>query len=496
MSPRIAFRVVGLLMCMLCLPRPALASENWSPESPLHAELLKAYAQDLDVFPTSSGVVRQSLASPASLVSFLGRNGVQVDTPTAEVLALHIELVMKGRAPRDVEVQRLVTAFKPGSRGLHGHIAEIDLAKTNPEARFSSDGSQSTDLTFRGSDGRVLAYGQLKCSESADRSLKGVIEDYICFHRHDWAGKSSVPYRGYIPMDQFDQLRRDGVIDADGRFSDPRGVDSRVREVMSDLSGYGSRNRDALQAGANRLALGEDVRSPILIKPLPESRETYLQRASAQNREYSSPKALRAAATSRPTFARGAAALAIGAFEGLNSRSPADVGLSASATVLGIAELGMPIKRVEMARTQRMLRKIPGWMRPELPKLSSMRSVGRLAVCIQIAIAGAFVGWDIYQYSNGSMTTRQFSRSMAQNGGGLGGALGGGWVGGQLGAGIGGPFAIFTAAAGAAVGATLGAFIGSFVGGEVNDAVWASFDERELNMALELIRDKCRGLDP
>lgn len=499
---RTGFTAVALALAVMSFPclRQALAEDAWSPHDPRHAELLKKYAEDVDVFPRASGVVRRSNASPESLAAFLGRNGVNVDLATAGVLVTHAELVVKGCDPRSVPESRFVSAYNPGWNGLHGHLAEVDLVKANPQYRFSNDGSKSTDMTIRDPDGRIVAYGQCKCEMSTEKSLDGVVADYVCFHAEDWKGKSGSDFLGWVPKDQFEELRASRAIDADGRFRDPGLLDEKVREVIRNRSRFGPENRRAIEAASARVLSGGASRSVLRIQPLPRAYDAYQRLANEQKAAYGSGKSLALAPSFKATLAGASLALAWDGLSIAGARDPGSAGLSATSASLAALERCGTIDGVQKLQVQRLLRTVPRWMRPQLPKVATVRFVGRWAGRIGIVVAVGFVAWDVFQYGRGNMTTREFSGAMAQSAGGFAGAWAGAEIGAMVGAECGTVLPVVGNAVGAAVGTVVGMSVGAWmvseITGYVNDGVWSTFDAAEREMAIGFIRAKAAAVQP
>ena len=110
-------------------------------------------------------------------------------------------------------------------------------------------------------------------------------------------------------------------------------------------------------------------------------------------------------------------------------------------------------------------------------RLAMAKVLGRAAgPAAAISIGGWEVGKNIYLYSRGDVTRRQFYTSTSQGLAGGGAALAGGYIGGQLGT-LGGPFAWLTIPAGAILGAGVGYWAGSSAAGYASNAWFDSLDE-------------------
>lgn len=483
--------LVAVLLGLLAVVRPSFAGQPWNPGNPVHANAIKSFACEEDMFPRMSNrrTVRASNASPAQLVKFLERQGIVVSEADAAILLREVELTVMGRDPTRIRAADLITARRPGATGLHGYVAELEFVKADPErVNFSTSGSETTDVTIREADGRVKQYVQVKCRKTADASFEGVVENWIKFHAKDRGGGQD--FLGAIPRDQFDQLVKEGILAPDGSVRDPAVIDELRAKINDRLPKYGAVNRGLLAKG---LQAG-DVHD-LKFKPLDGTYDEYVKKAAdhqAKSNQKGSPLQPPDRAPRRSTAAvgyGGAAALAILSFGQVRDMKSAM--FASGESLISFLEQAREFSGRQKYQVQRAMQAVPKWLKPSMPKVSSIRTVGRFAAGAGAVIAVAFVAVDVYRYSSGTMSTREFTSSASQ----MAAGMAGGWLGAKAGLFVGTSIGSVIPGAGTAIGGAVGAFVGAVIGSfggtlvasSATDAIWASFNEDERDYAIELI---------
>jgi len=462
MNPPLALARWTIALAVLLIYARVAQAEPWDAQDARHADALKAFVSDSALFPRlSNGAVSGCIAEPAHLVRYLKRQGVEIDADDADLLLKQVSLKVKGRKPGDIRADALVTAYRPGSSGRHGDFAELDYIKQNPgSAVWSGAGSQTTDITFRGLNGEVIGYGQLKCKSTAMSSAHGVVENFVKSQSSDWPGKKSLEFIGLIPSDQFDELVKRGVLDADGTMK-PAEFEKSVAQIDRNLesNGYGAQNRERLRVG--RKAIGSPASGAPLMrfKPLPQ---TYAELREVADR-FDADIIRRQAAGGQNQLLR-------------------PPSLRASKGVPGTRWSAAINNGNQKRALDRLVKRLPKALRPKLPRVASIRQISRVATRAAVVVAVLYVGWETYQFLNGEMSTREFQSSMAGLGGGL---LGGAAVGAAAGL-AGGPFVFITVP----VFSAIGGIIGGIAGSSAVDSYWSSLDKAELEYAIELIRKR------
>lgn len=495
MRRRLWSQIAALGIALACLARTALGATEWDPSNPVHVQVMHEFSCSEELFPRmSGGLVRSSYAKPEDLVRWLKRQGIAVSTDDAKTLLNEVELTIKGRNPRKIRPADLVGRREAGSTGLHGFFAELDFVKANPDyINFSTNASTTTDATRRDSSGRVRAYCQVKCRSTARDSCAGVVENWIKFHAKP-RGTSS-PFIGVIPRDQFDDAVRKGIIAADGTVS-AEFLKEIMAGIQQQLASKGSVNRDLIKAG-----LGAEKVHPLRFEPLPGTYDEYRETADAHEAKSVGPSSPLGAPGKAPRQAAAMAGMggaAVMALLGLaQSRDLPGAGLATAQGMAGMLEQGQGFSGQQKQAIQRALRTLPRWLRPSMPRVGDVRTVGRWAARVGALVAVIVMASDLVQYSRGEMTTQMFTTSAAQ----LAGGFAGGWAGGKAGLIIGAQIGTLICpglgtAVGGAVGATVGAIAGGFAGsmaaGSAASAVWASMDEQERDYAIDLIRERLR----
>lgn len=490
----------AVLLGLLSAIRPCLAGEAWNPNNDAHAKAIHAFACDEELFPTlSKGSVKASYATPSDLARHLARHGIDLSDSDAATLLNELELTIKGRNPRKISPADLVMARRPGSTGLHGHFAEIDYVKSNPDyVNFSSDGSATTDVTQRNRKGKVAKYCQVKCRSTAAASLEGIVENWLKFHAKDRGG--SAEFVGVVPKDQFEALVKEGKVAPDGTVRDTEmlsEIEGKVKDRV-DKGKYGATNQKLLQDG-----LAAKRSHPLKIAPLPKTYAEYTTDAAThQNNSTKSGSPLtQPAPTAKSSVAvagyGGAAALALLSLS--QSRDLKTAFLASAESMISILEQSKDFSGQQKYQVQRAMRALPKWLKPSMPKVSTIRSVGRWAARAGAVVAVAFLAVDVYRYANGTMSTRDFASSSSQ----LAAGVAGGWLGAETGLAVGasigsifpGAGTVIGGAIGAVVGGVIGSFGGAWVASTGTSAVWASFDKQEIEYAIELIRERYRAME-
>ncbi len=474
----------------------ASAGEQWDPNNRQHQAALQGWTQNESVFETSgNGLVRRSNASPDSLYEHLRRQGIDIGPGDATTVVTHADLSLKGKNPKSVPLGKLTKAWSPGNTGLHGHLAEIDLMKSNDKFAYSYEGSKSVDLTERGPDGKVKAYAQSKAMSTPGESLSGAVDNYVKHHQESWPGKFDAEFHAYLPKDQVEHLEASGVIDQDGRVKDPARMQEELDRVMKGAPSRGSENRKALESGMEHIEKPGTKKATLVIKSLPETYGTYRQRAQRHEAASHGPKSpLIPAGAKAGKFVAGAGAglAVVGLAQAIRGGgSFAQKGVSITQAALGVAELSQTYNGRAKQSVQRLLKRLPDWASVKVPKVETVRALGKWAVRGGAFIAAAMVAWDASQFARGRMTTRAFSGSLA----GTAGALAGAFLGGNFGAAAGaatGPFALICVPVFTCVGFLTGGVIGYWIPAKVNDAIWDSWDAAERKYALDLLRERIR----
>lgn len=501
MNPPLALARWMIALAVLLICARVAQAEPWDAQDARHADALKAFVSDSALFPRlSNGAVSGCIAEPAHLVRYLKRQGVEIDADDADLLLKQVSLKVKGRKPGDIRADALVTAYRPGSSGRHGDFAELDYIKQNPgSAVWSGAGSQTTDITFRGLNGEVIGYGQLKCKSTAMSSAHGVVENFVKSQSSDWPGKKSLEFIGLIPSDQFDELVKRGVLDADGTMK-PAEFEKSVAQIDRNLesNGYGAQNRERLRVG--RKAIGSPASGAPLMrfKPLPQTyaelremadkfdADIIRRQAAGGQNQLLRPPSLRASKGVPGT--RWSAAISVaGGLAGFAVIGSAQDAPRATLNVLDAAsglaaESGGFYNGNQKRALDRLVKRLPKALRPKLPRVASIRQISRVATRAAVVVTVLYVGWETYQFLNGKMSTREFQSSMAGLGGGL---LGGAAAGATAGL-AGGPFVYITVP----VCSAIGAIIGWIAGSSAVDNYWSSLDKAELDYAIELIRKR------
>jgi hypothetical protein len=485
---------VALLLSLAGAAHGQAGSGAWDALNEIHQRVAHAFACDPEMFPTmSGGVVKDSLATPGALAAHLRRHGIEITEQQAEILLREIELTIKGRNPRKIKPSDLVTARRPGSTGLHGELAEIDFIRQNPGyANFSTGGSTTTDATLR-TAGKVTSYCQVKCRSRAIDSVKGVVENWLKFHAVDRGGGRD--FLGVIPKDQFAQLVAEGKLSTDGSVKDAALLQSLEQSIAKNLPDYGAKNRELLQRG-----LAADKVHSLKFQPLPSTYQEYVENAkqhqAASNGPDSPLKAPRAAHASAKAVGVGAAAaLALTSMSGVRDARGAT--LAAGESALGFLEQFSDFSGSQKYEVQRALRGLPRWLRPSMPKVGTLRSIGRWGARLGAVVAVGFFAVDAYGYMTGRLSTRQFSTSSAQLGSGIAGGWAGGKVGLYVGATIGsavpGLGTAVCGAIGATVGAVIGSLAGSWIAGAASDSLWNALEASERDAWIEGILERHRA---
>jgi hypothetical protein len=462
------------LLAALLAVKASPAHAQVVADDPVHQRVMHALVNDPDVFPVtkSGGFVKgASPAAASALKARFKRLGVDADDIQAAALIDQVLVRSKGRVPSDIDAGTLLSPYKEGHK-THGDLAEVDVHRIDPARYgFSKGNSVSADGSIY-ENGKIVGHWQSKCEQSLTGSRDGILKDFKTFLRKDYRIGAQTPFEGFIPKDQYDELLRTGVIDADGRFRD-----------LSDL-----RSRVMKSPGPDPArSLDPETLRQLQFKPLPKPYAEYPARMNSLARDAKiGAYTHRSTPTATSRHVRGAALLAAVFELGSFRLSEAD-GLSTFSTAAAVMESTSTLKP-SPRDAKRFVERLPQSARSLVPSSRSLGKVGRGAGVAGILITAGIVGWDIYKYSSGQMSTRDFQTSMASSGGGLAGGLGGAFVGAKIGV-VGGPLGV---AVGAVIGGAIGGLSGAFFGESVVGGYWASLDAEELEYSIRLIEDKIR----
>jgi hypothetical protein len=495
------------LVLLLNFVRVARA-DAWDAQDARHAEALKAFVCDTEFFTRlSNGAVASVSATPGDLVRYLKRQGITITPDGAGLLLTHVSLKLKGRNPTGISANKLVTAYRQGSTGRHGDFAELDFVRRNPgTASWSNAGSQTTDFTFRGPNGEVTGYGQIKCRSTANKSAHDVVENFVKFQSSDWPGKSSSEFTGLIPRDQFDMLVKSGVLDSEGKMNQ-QALQQRMAQIdrTVEADGYGPLNRKRLNAGRAALRGSPTGLQRLRFKPLEQTYDEYRKMsddhdaATARRQQTKTSKSLlRTPARSLPLHAstRKSSAV-IGVFTGLLGLRDMQFSRNASRATLGVldAATGIAAESANLydGRQKRALNRIaknlPKALRQRLiPKVGSVRQFARGAGRVAAVVLVACAVWEICDYTSGATSTREFQSNMA----GLVGGIASGAAAGAAAGLYGGPIAFITVP----FCAIIGGIAGSIICSSAVDSYWATLDAKDLEFAIKLIRERFNSLPP
>lgn len=443
-------------------------------DDPVHQRVMHALVNDPDVFRVtkSGGFVKGASPDAASaLKARFKRLGVDADDIQAAALVDQVLVRSKGRVPSNVDAGTLLSPYKEGHK-THGDLAEVDVHRIDPARYgFSKGNSVSADGSIY-ENGKVVGHWQSKCEQSLTGSRNGILKDFKTFLRKDYRIGARAPFEGFIPRDQYDELRRTGAIDADGRFRD-----------LSDLRAQVMRSEGPDPARS----LDTETLRQLQFKPLPKPYAEYPARVTSLARDAKIGEYTHRSTPTATSRQARVAALMLAVYDiGSFRLSEAD-GLSTLSTVATVTESASSLKP-SSRDAKRFFERLPKSARPLLPSSRSLGRLGRGAGAAGILITAGVVGLDIYKYSSGQMTKRDFQTSMASSGGGLAGGFGGAMVGAKIGV-VGGPLGI---TAGAIIGGAVGGFTGAFFGESIAAGYWASLDAEELEYSIKLIEDKIR----
>ena len=134
-----------------------------------------------------------------------------------------------------------------------------------------------------------------------------------------------------------------------------------------------------------------------------------------------------------------------------------NVSQQSTKSILASSAQGFAVKRIAVLRQSRVA----------LVTKVMLRSAGRIAFVVALAMDAKELFDTEYSYRTGAISARQRNMQLASKAGGIGGAAAGAWAGGVTGAwlgGFGGPVAWLTVPAGGIVGAAIGGVSG-YIGG-------------------------------
>jgi hypothetical protein len=487
----LAWLVFSMLsLCAITSP----ASAQIVADDPVHQQLLSdllTYDRDaFEVSKTEGFVTRARPEAAKALKARFARIDVSVSDEQARAVVEQMMLRAKGRSPANIPPASLTLPFSDKHRTLHGHLAEVDIVASNPARYgFSKGNSISADGSIY-SDGKVTGGWQSKCYATTEASRDGSIEGFAKFLREEYRVSSKQPYEAFIPRDQYESLRRAGVINEDGRFRDLADLRKRVDECVGRARSDGYDDHPLVKAallktGENAKGFTVDTMRQFQLRPQPDTYEGYRTRVAelpkqARIGKHTAPNAGRRAGKGTAITA---ALIAISADAyGASHTSPRAIEIAQSGA--GVLSELEQLKRLPKPLKDG-LSKLPRGVQKLFPSASSLSKVGRLAGKATAVITALLVSRDIYSYASGSTTVREFSAAMGSTAGGIGGGM----AGVAIGAAIGGPFAPATAV----IGGIAGGIAGAFFSESAVASYWDSLDDADRVYALELFKAKIRA---